>query len=220
MPFVRDSKLATTLDSKASNAPKAKAPAPAPAPAPVPVPVPSAAPKNDPLASAVEAKGKEVRQLKEAKADKEVINAAVAELLALKRELAEANGSPLPPQNEQKQKERSTPSKQKADPQAALPPKVPVSAPNYVTPAPTPDFVVRSSLADSIFSDKEEKQVDMVKLDLRLQDYSYVTGFRPAASDAKVFAAIQGKDASAFPNISRWQRHIASFNSNEQSTWK
>ena len=93
-------------------------------------------------------------------------------------------------------------------------------APKYVTPAPTPDFVVRSSLADSLFSDAEETQVAVDKLDMRLKDYSYVTGFRPAASDVKVLAALSGKDTAAFANISRWQRHIASFSAAEQAAWK
>lgn len=223
MPFVRDSKLAPAVDAKAAKAPKAKVVAAAPA-SKAPAPAPAPASKDDPLASAVEAKGQEVRKLKAEKADKAAVDAVVAELLALKRELAERNGAPPPVPKEQKAKadkpKDKAPSKPKADPKAALPPAVPVLAPKYVTPAPTPDFVVRSSLADSLFSDAEETQVAVDKLDMRLKDYSYVTGFRPAASDVKVLAALSGKDTAAFANISRWQRHIASFSAAEQAAWK
>jgi hypothetical protein len=227
MPFVRDSKLAPAVDAKAGKAAKdpkaAKAPKDKATPA-VAAPAATPASKDDPLASAVEAKGQEVRKLKAEKADKATIDAAIAELLALKRELAEKNGAPVPAPKTQKPKtdnsKEKVPSKPKADPKVALPPAVPVLAPKYVTPAPIPDFVVRSSLADSLFNDSEETQVDLGKLDVRLKDYSYVTGFRPAASDVKVIAALSGKDTASFANITRWQRHIASFSAAEQAAWK
>ena len=174
--------------------------------------------------SAVEAKGLEVRKLKGDKADKALIDAAVAELLALKRELAEKSGAPAPAPKADNKKGGGgggDEKKKKAEkPAAAVPPAVPVLAPKYVTPAPTPDFVVRASLADSIYVDTEETQVDLAKLDARLKDYSYVSGFRPAARDVKVMAAVGAQDISAFSNIGRWQRHIASFDGPEQAAWK
>jgi hypothetical protein len=220
MPFVRDSKLPEKGATVSKAASSAKAPATAPAAAP--------AASSDPLVSAVEAKGLEVRKLKGDKADKALIDAAVAELLALKRELAEKSGAPAPaPKADNKKgggddKKKKKAEKPAAEKQAAaaMPPAVPVPAPKYVTPAPTPDFVVRASLADSIYVDAEETQVDLAKLDARLKDYSYVSGFRPAARDVKVMAAIGAQDTSAFSNIGRWQRHIASFDGPEQAAWK
>merc|ERR1711871_1665349 len=144
-----------------------------------------------------------------------------AELLALKRELAEKTGGPPPApakeKKEKKEKKETKPkdAKPKKDPAAGLPPAVPVPFPKYVTPAPVPNFVVRASLAESVFSDAEQSQVDLSKLDTRLNDYSYVTGFRPAALDVKVYTALTGVDIAAYSNISRWQRHIASFEADE-----
>ncbi len=238
MPFVRESRIDATPVAKAapsSKAASAPAPAPAPAPASAPAPAPASAPapapapaaSSDPLASAVEAKGSEVRKLKADKADKAAIDAAVAELLALKRELAEKTGGPpsapakdkKDKKDKEKKETKEKEEKPKKDPNAGLPPAVPVPFPKYVTPAPAPDFVVRASLAESVFVDEAQSQVDLTKLDTRLRDYSYVTGFRPASMDVKVFTALAGADTGAYANVSRWQRHIASFRADEHAAW-
>jgi pyruvate/2-oxoglutarate dehydrogenase complex dihydrolipoamide acyltransferase (E2) component len=114
LPFVRDSRNAPTIPPAVSNKKAPAAPAeatqkkaaaapPAAAPAaPVPVanpaaaaPAPAAAPASGPeaeLLNAIASVGDEVRQLKTAKAGKDVIKAKVDELLALKTKYQELTG--------------------------------------------------------------------------------------------------------------------------------
>ena len=49
-------------------------------------------------------------------------------------------------------------------------------------------------------------------LDEKLLHNSYVAGFAPTQADAVEFGKLTGPvDATKFPNVARWQRHIASF---------
>ncbi|KAF9262006.1 hypothetical protein L218DRAFT_980688 [Marasmius fiardii PR-910] len=58
--------------------------------------------------------------------------------------------------------------------------------------------------------------VDLKKLEQHLVTRSYIEGVSPSQADVHVFKAISSAD-SAYPNVSRWHKHIASYSAEHAS---
>ena len=210
LPFVRGPRAEAKGGAKSAKASTASVPTPI-APSPSPAANKSTDPKVAAMEAKVAAKGDEVRQAKADKKPKEDIMALVDELKALKVELAEASGAPLPePPTKDKKKDKKK--KEEAAP-VAKPPAVAVEAPKYTTPAPAADPAL-AALPGSVWNGIDS--LDMDKLEKWLAYYSYVGGYMPSADDAK---ALKSCGEAVGPNTTRWLRNVKSFSEFEQSKW-
>lgn len=223
LPFVRDSMLKSELPApKAAEAKKEKAAKPAAAAAPAAKAAPVAAPAPTPAASvvpvaespivtAITLKADEVRNLKANKADKASIDAAVAQLKALK---LEADPTAVVEKKEKKEKKGAAEKVPKvAEPVVGLPPAVPVLAPKYTTAAPP---LAAQTASAGIYTNGK---LDLDKLDTLLLDFSYVGGYLPSKIDAEALAACAGLDLAKHTNAGRWFKNVTSFPADETAKW-
>ncbi|KIK66240.1 hypothetical protein GYMLUDRAFT_929029 [Collybiopsis luxurians FD-317 M1] len=59
--------------------------------------------------------------------------------------------------------------------------------------------------------------VDLAKLDQHLVTRSYVEGYSPSQADVHVFKTLSSAPDSSYVNVTRWYKHIASYNSEHGS---
>jgi len=214
LPFVRDSMLKTTAAdapaAKAADPKKEKAAAPTPAAAaPAPAPAPAA---EGPFAAAITAKADEVRQLKVDKAEKSLIDSAVAELKALKLQ-ADPSAADAAPKEKKEKKEKKDAAPKVVEAVVGLPPAVPILAPKYTTAAPPHAKV---SAAAGIYTNGK---IDLDKLDTLLLDFSYVGGYLPSRIDTEALAACAGMELAKHRNAARWFKNVTSFPAEETAKW-
>lgn len=174
------------------------------------------------VAHLISVKGDKVRKLKSDNASKDVITAAVAELVALKRQYVEVTGNEWAAagalQTKFKPKEKSKPKKdavgmsgksKKADKTGSGAVSKPITSPPPAVGAP-------SMLEPLLVGDA----VDMAKLEQLLEKFSYVGGWTPSQRDQEVASKLTGApDAASYPNTARWVAHIASFPIAERQAW-
>jgi hypothetical protein len=185
---------------------------------PTPVSASSGNAEVDELVIKIVDAGNSVRDLKATKASKEQVQAAVADLLALKVAYKALTGTEYggaeakPAKSEEKVAVKAKEVKKPAE----VTPTVPIPE---TTPAPAP----RSGSAPTTVWKTENKEVDLLKLDAKLATLSYIAGYSPSAQDSAVFAALLQARVNAEdlkPNAQRWFRHIGSYSVQERAAWK
>jgi hypothetical protein len=260
LPFVRDSRNAPSIPPAVSNkkAPAEKKaettkPAAAVAAAPIAAPAtaapapPAAAPASGPeaeLLNSITLVGDEVRQLKAAKAGKDVIKAKVDELLALKTKYQELTGqapgqpaaaAPAASAEKSKGDKKADKKDGKAEKKEAKakPSKkglLPVTHSSHLCPleetAATAPVAAPTRAAAPVpppASVWVNGNLDIASLEAKLKVFSYVAGYEPTAEDNRVLAALESLPSAAAasnPQIARWLRNVTSVPPAERSTWR
>lgn len=157
----------------------------------------------------VKAAAEAVRALKEAKAGKEEIKAAVDVLVELKKKHGLMSSGKSSGGKSKGAAAAATPSPKKA---AKAKGEGKASSPVSVTgtvaaPAGRPNIHTAAGLA---------------ALDARLAELSYLNGFTPSAEDAAVFQAILNGPSSveaSQANATRWFTHMCSFSQADRDAW-
>ena len=192
----------------------------------------------DEIVSKIKAKGEAVRDLKVQKGSQEAITKAVEELLAAKQEYKDHTGKDyIAPgtqgsskdkkkkknegNNDQGAKNTQKNEKTKKESNTQLPPPPPKQeATNKVTSSS------KNSNAKGV-SEKKDKKVNLVELNQKLLNFSYVNGFQPTKEDSVIFNNLveQGKDEklygemAKFVNVMRWFNHMSSYSPSERASW-
>lgn len=185
----------------------------------------------DEIVAKIKTKGEAVRDLKSKKANQEAITKAIEELLAAKQEYKDhtgkdyiAPGTQGSSKDKKKKKEEKT-EKGGKDSQKNEKSTKPTNPATLPPPPPKNGGKKETTAAQS--NSSNTKKVNLVDLDKKLLNFSYVNGFQPTKEDAVIFEKIveMGQDESVYAelskyvNVMRWFNHMNSFGSSERASW-
>lgn len=102
------------------------------------------------------------------------------------------------------------------------PPKTPIFAPSYTTPAPVSPHSSPAAAVPSIDTVIVDGKVNAAVLERRLAYFSYVGGFRPSKVDVTCMNLIAANGAaSENANTQRWLRNVTEgFSAEERDAWQ